>query len=167
MRSIEGNLNHARISSAGTKYMRVVDGELREFEKPAIAECKPLFPYHSDVFPTVDIEDRQKVKDDFALRGIFVDFDEEGRFEVTSSEQHSKIATELGMKTGRDGYGHVDDEGNFHNSGRRKHEEDAVKKAQTQAAMDELNQMPIGASDSAIDGVLEKHGIDSINAGSI
>jgi hypothetical protein len=106
-----------------------------------------------------DPDEVPKVQEQLRKQGLSVDFDKAGRPEVTSTRQQDALAKALGMKTGRDGYGHVDEHGNFQNSGRRRTAEMEEGRSKVRAAIRELNAMPVDAPPQAVERVLERHGI--------
>ena len=63
------------------------------------------------------------VREQLRKEGLFVEFDSKGRPKISSTKQHSALAKAMGLKTGRDGFGHTDEHGNFQNSGRRRNDE--------------------------------------------
>jgi hypothetical protein len=96
-----------------------------------------------------------------ALRkeGLFAEFDKEGRPEITSTKQQDALAKAMGMKTGRDGYGHTDEHGQFQNSGRRRTDEMQEGRSKVQRAIKELEAMPEEVSAGVVDGVLGEYNI--------
>ena len=118
-----------------------------------------MFPYRStnmavDPGEVAGVQERLR-KDD----GLSVDFDSSGRPEVTSTLQQDALAKAMGMKTGRDGYGHIDEHGNFQNSGRRRTAEMQEGRGHMRKAIHELKTMPVDAPPNAVMSVLEKHNI--------
>jgi hypothetical protein len=155
MREVVGNLSHTRTHSAGTKVLK--DGEWVEPSGPAIRN-RSMFPYKSNSM-AVDPSEVPEVQERLRKEGIFVEFDKQGRPEITSTKQHAKLATALGMKTGRDGYGHVDEFGRFQNSGRRRNDEVQEGRDRVRKAKDELEAMPEDASIGAVESVLKQYDI--------
>ena len=117
-----------------------------------------MFPYPSTQM-AVDPSEVPEVQERLRKEGVFVQFDTQGRPEITSTRQHSALATALGMKTGRDGFGHTDEHGNFQNSGRRRTAEMQEGRGNVRAAIHELKSMPGNAPPDAVMGVLKKHNI--------
>ena len=78
---------------------------------------------------------------------------------ITSANQQSELAKALGMKTGRDGYGHVDEHGKFQNSGRRRADEITEGRAKVRKAIDTLETMPEDSAPGAVAGVLDEYDI--------
>jgi len=106
-------------------------------------------------------EDVPRVTEQLRREGVFVEFDRAGRPIITSANQHSALAkTEtMGMKTGRDGYGHTDQYGRFQNSGRRRADEMATGRTKVQKARDKLNAMPEESPPDAVVDVLREYDI--------
>ena len=69
------------------------------------------------------------------------------------------LAKALGMKTGRDGYGHTDEYGRFHNSGRRRTEETSAGRKKVRQAIEKLNTMPEECPPDAVAAVLREYDI--------
>jgi len=107
----------------------------------------------------VDPGEVPEVQEQLRKQGIFAEFDEEGRPNITSTKQHDALAKALGMKTGRDGYGHVNEDGKFETTGRRRNDEVQEKRANVRKARDELNSMPEEVPSHVVDGVLDKYDI--------
>lgn len=107
----------------------------------------------------VDPSEVPVVAERLRKEGLFVDFDRSGRPIITSAKQQSDLAKALGMKTGRDGYGHVDEFGRFHNSGRRRAAEVAEGRARVRKAINTLQAMPENASPDAVIDVLNEYDI--------
>ena len=128
MAAITANLSHVRVSSSATRRFRVEEGQVVEVDRPAVVRAASMFPYRSTAM-CVDPEDVPQVTEQLRRQGVFVDFDRTGRPIITSSAQQSNLAKAMGMKTGRDGYGHTDQYGRFQNSGRRRAEEIATGRA--------------------------------------
>jgi hypothetical protein len=117
-----------------------------------------MFPYTSTAM-AVSPGEVPEVQERLRKEGLYVDFDSEGRPQVTSTRQQDALAKAMGMKTGRDGYGHTDEDGNFQNSGRLRTAEMQEGRKRMREAIHELNSMPANASEGAVAGVLEKYGI--------
>jgi hypothetical protein len=147
MRNVNGNLSHVRVRPAGTKVLQ--NGQWVEPAGPAIQK-RSMFPYKSTAM-AVDPSEVPEVVERLRKEGLFVEFDNEGRPEITSAKQHAALAKAMGMKTGRDGYGHTDQYGNFHNSGRRRNDEVQSGRSKVRAAIRTLEAMP---EDMPADAVL-------------
>ena len=158
MNSITANVNHTRTSKAGAKYLRVEDGSVVEEDRPSAVVPHSMFPYKSTSM-AVDPNEVEQVQQHLRRHGVFAEFDAEGRPIVTSSKQHAALATALGMKTGRDGYGHTDMYGNFQNSGRRRNDEVQEGRKRVQKARTELQEMPEDAPAHAVQSVLDEYDI--------
>jgi hypothetical protein len=63
------------------------------------------------------------------------------------------------MKTGRDGCGHVDEHGQFQNSGRRRNEQIQEGRGKVRRAIKELEAMPEDVPTGVVDAVLEEYDI--------
>jgi hypothetical protein len=134
-------------------------------EKAKVTKSHPSVPlpsYFSDAFPVVPPGTEQAVKEDLARQGVYTDIDSQGRLQVTSAQQHGKLATALGMKTGRDGYGHTDDDGTFQTSGRRLHGESQEGKSRVSMARAELESMSDDVPEGAVEQVMAKHGLGDL-----
>lgn len=158
MAAINAGLSHVRRGPAGAKYLRYVNGEAVWSEDPAPVRKTSMFPYRSTAM-CVDPEDVPKVAEDLRRQGIFVDFDATGRPIIESAKQQSDLAKALGMKTGRDGYGHTDEYGRFQNSGRRRASEVASGRAKVRRAIETLNAMPEESPPDAVTNVLREYDI--------
>ena len=158
MRSIVANVNHSRVGKNGAKYLRVEDGELVEDERPSAVVAHSMFPYCSTAM-AVDPSDVEQVQARLRKQGVFAEFDRHGRPIVTSFKQHAALATALGMKTGRDGYGHVDEYGNFQNSGRRRNDEVQAGRKRVRQAREQLQSMPDDVPAQAVESVLDQYDI--------
>lgn len=158
MAAINANLSHVRRSPAGTKYLRCIDGELVWTEHAAPVLKTSMFPYKSTAM-CVDPEDVPQVTEQLRRQGVFVEFDRTGRPIIESAKQQSDLATALGMKTGRDGYGHTDQYGRFQNSGRRRADEMAAGRAKVRKARETLNAMPDETPPDAVASVLREYDI--------
>jgi hypothetical protein len=142
MRDVQGNLSHTRTRPAGMKVLR--DGEWVEPTGPKVRNHS-MFPYKS-VQMACEPEDIEQTKE-FLKRHAegpakFTEFDREGRPIITSTKQQDALAKAMDMKTGRDGYGHLDEHGNFQNSGRRRNDEVQEGRGRVRRAIQELESMP-------------------------
>lgn len=155
MRAINANIGHARAYSSRTKVLRK-----GKWVKPGGASVRrhSMFPYKSTSM-AVDPGEVPEVQERLRKEGLFVEFDREGRPEITSTKQHSALAKAMGMKTGRDGFGHTDEFGNFQNSGRRRNDEVQAGRNRVRGAIRELELMPEEVPIGAVDGVLDKYDI--------
>lgn len=138
MQCVNGNLSHSRIRPAGTKIL--IDSQWVEPTGPAIRN-RSMFPYKSTAM-AVDPSEVPIVQERLRKEGLFVEFDGQGRPEITSTKQHDALAKAMGMKTGRDGYGHTDQFGNFQNTGRRRNDEIQAGRSKVRSAIRELKAMP-------------------------
>jgi len=135
------------------KLKKMVEGMPRRRGAPV-----SMFPYRSTAM-AVEPGEVSEVRGQLQKEGLSVDFDVTGRPEITSARQQSALAKAMGMKTGRDGYGHTDENGNFQNSGRRRTAEMQEGRGRIRQAIQELNSMPADASPHAVESVLAKCGI--------
>ena len=117
-----------------------------------------MFPYKSTSM-AVDPSEVPEVQEQLRKEGVLVEFDREGRPEVTSTKQHDALAKAMGMKTGRDGYGHTDEFGNFQNSGRRRNDEIQEGRGRVQRAIKELKSMPEEVPAHVVTDVLDRYDI--------
>ena len=134
------------------------DNKLVEVGQPRKAAPVSMFPYKSTAM-AVDPNEVGVVHEQLRKEGLSVDFDSEGRPEITSARQQSALASAMGMKTGRDGYGHTDENGKFQNSGRRRTNEMNEGRGGVRDAISELKLMPQDAPPNAVMDVLRRHGI--------
>ena len=155
MNDIGAGISHVRINSSGTKVLR--NGEWVEPGGSAV-RSHSMFPYHSTSM-CVDPSEVPAVSERLRKQGLFVEFDRTGNPKIESTKQHSKLAKALGMKTGRDGYGHVDEAGQFQNSGRRRNDEVQAGRAKVRKAIDTLEAMPENAAPGAVVDVLNQYDI--------
>jgi hypothetical protein len=155
MKAIDSRLSHVRTRSAGTKVLR--DGKWVQPQGPAVRN-RSMFPYKSTSM-AVDPSEVPEVQERLRKEGLFVEFDREGRPEITSTKQHDALAKAMGMKTGRDGYGHVDDFGRFQNSGRRRNDEIQEGRGRVRRAIAELEAMPEEMPVGAVESVLNEYDI--------
>jgi hypothetical protein len=160
MEAINGNLSHVRIASSSTRRFQYDSdkGDVVEVDRPAMVPSVSMFPYKSTAM-CVDPEDVPEVSEQLRRQGIFVEFDRAGRPIIESAKQQSDLAKAMGMKTGRDGYGHTDQYGRFHNSGRRRADEIASGRARVRKAQDALNAMPEECPAAAVAAVLREYDI--------
>jgi hypothetical protein len=156
MRDVNSHLSHVRVRPAGTKLLR--RGKWVKPEGSSAVRNHSMFPYKSTSM-AVDPSEVPEVQERLRKEGLFVEFDREGRPEITSTKQHADIARAMGMRTGRDGYGHVDEFGRFQNSGRRRNDEIQAGRSKVQGAIRELNEMPETVSVGAVESVLNQYDI--------
>ncbi len=159
MRDVQGNLAHTRARPARTKVLR--DGEWVEPEGPKVRNHS-MFPYKSVQMacePGDIAETREFLKRHAEGPAKFTEFDKDGRPIITSTEQQGALAKALGMKTGRDGYGHLDEHGNFQNSGRRRNDEVQEGRGRVRKVIQELESMPEEMPAGAVDAVLDEYDI--------
>ena len=152
IRAVDSNRGHVRTRPARTKVLR--GGKWVESQGSAVRN-RSMFPFKSTSM-AVDPSEVPEVQERLRKEGLFVEFDREGRPEITSTKQHSTLAKALGMKTGRDGFGHTDEFGNFQNSGRRRNDEIQEGRGRIRRAIKELKSMPADASSNAVESVLAK-----------
>lgn len=158
--AIQGNINHSRRASSATKYLKKTENGYTWDDAPngGVARNNSMFPYKSTAM-AVDPSEVPEVQERLRKEGLFVEFDREGRPEITSTKQQSDLAKALGMKTGRDGYGHTDEFGNFHNSGRRRNDEIQEGRGRVRKAIEELESMPEEVPAGAVESVLNEYDI--------
>jgi hypothetical protein len=142
MQEINANLGHARRCSSSTRFFAHDGEEVVEIERPSIVKNHSMFPYYSSQMGVQDLADIPKVVQQLKSEGLFPEFDDQGRIKIESTKHCDAVAKALEMKTGRDGYGHLDQYGNFQNSGRRRADEIAEGRSKVQRAIRELNEMP-------------------------
>jgi hypothetical protein len=158
MTAIQANIGHTRTGKSGAKYLRHDGEKVVEVERPSAVVGHSMFPYKSTSM-AVDPSEVPEVQEQLRRQGLFVDFDREGRPEITSTKQHSALATALGMKTGRDGFGHTDEFGRFQNSGRRRNDEIQEGRGRVRRAIKELESMPEEVPAHVAADVLDKYDI--------
>ena len=158
MASINANLSHVRRGPSAAKYLRYVAGKAVWMDDPSPVIPHSMFPYRSTAM-CVDPSEVPEVTERLRRQGVFVDFDGAGRPIIKSAKQQSDLAKAMGMKTGRDGYGHTDQYGRFHNTGRRRAEETATGRAKVRKAIDKLNAMPDETPPEAVAAVLREYDI--------
>lgn len=156
--AITAGISHTRRGPAAARYRRYVDGELVWSSDPAPVRKHSMFPYKSVQMAT-DPEDVPTRQEWLRKEGVSVEFDPDGCPIITSQKQHDALAKALGMKTGRDGYGHTDEYGRFHNSGRRRAEETATGRKKVRQAIEKLNTMPEECPSDAVADVLREYDI--------
>lgn len=158
MDNIVASMNHTKPAKAGAKYFRVENGDVVEKKRPSGVRTHSMFPYKSSSM-AVEPSEVAQTQEYLRKQGVFADFDDSGRPIVTSTKQHAALATALGMKTGRDGYGHVDEHGQFQNSGRRRNDEVQAGRARVRGARRELEAMPDDVPAHVVQGVLDEYDI--------
>lgn len=158
MQAINANLGHIRKHSSSTRFFKHNGREVVEIERPGVVHNHSMFPYFSTQM-ACDPEDIQMVREMLKKEGLYVDFDGEGRPEVTSTKQQDALAKALKMKTGRDGYGHLDEHGRFQNSGRRRADEMKEGRARVRRVIQELEKMPEEVPASVVDAVFDEYDI--------
>ncbi len=163
MAAITAGISHVRVSSSTTRRLRydADKGHVVEVDRPAVVLARSMFPYKSTAM-CVDPEDVPQVAERLRRQGVLVDFDRAGRPIIESAKQQSDLAKAMGMKTGRDGYGHTDQYGRFQNSGRRRGDEIAEGRARVRKARETLGAMPEESPpDAVIDALREYHIVPS------
>jgi len=158
MQAINGNLGHTRRCSSSTRHFHHNGDEVVEIERPNVIANHSMFPYTSSSM-AVHPSEVATVKEQLRKQGLFTEFDSEGRPLIESAKQQSDLAKAMGMKTGRDGYGHVDEHGKFQNSGRRRADEMKEGRAKVRRAIDELESMPEEVPAHAVANVLDEYDI--------
>lgn len=158
MSQITAGVSHVRMRSSATKTFRHSGSEVVEVDRPDVVRTRSMFPYNSTAM-CVDPSEVPEVSERLRNEGLFVEFDRSGKPKIESAKQQSDLAKAFGMKTGRDGYGHTDELGQFHNSGRRRAEECGAGRAKVRKAIETLQQMPESAPPSAVANVLNEYDI--------
>lgn len=158
MQAINANLNHTRVSKSGARYFRCENGQVIESDRPSAVVPRSMFPYYSSAM-AVDPSEIETVQEQLRRQGVLAEFDKQGRPIITSAKQHAALATAMGMKTGRDGYGHTDEYGNFQNSGRRRNDEIQSGRNRVRKAREKLLAMPENVMEHAIRDVLDEYDI--------
>lgn len=158
MSAIAANLNHTRAKKACAKYFRYNGEKVVEVTRPTAIVAHSMFPFRSTSM-AVDPSEVPAVQERLRKEGLFVEFDREGRPEISSAKQHGALAKALGMKTGRDGYGHTDEFGNFQTSGRRRNDEVQAGRRKVRRAISELRAMPENVPAQFVDQVLDQYDI--------
>ena len=158
MQAINANLGHTRRCSSSTRHFVHNGEEVVETDRPNVIANHSMFPYKSTAM-AVDPSEVPAVKEQLKKQGLFTEFDSAGRPVIESAKQQADLAKALGMKTGRDGYGHVDEHGNFQNSGRRRADEMAEGRGRVRRAIQELEAMPEEVPAGAVADVLGEYDI--------
>ncbi len=158
MRAINAGLSHTRVATSHAKYLRHDGNKVIEVDRPVAVVSRSMFPYTSTAM-AVDPSDVPAVQERLRSEGLFVEFDNQGRPEITSTKQQGALAQAMGMKTGRDGYGHTDEHGKFQNSGRRRSDEMAEGRGRVRRVIEELEAMPEEVPVGAVDAVLGEYDI--------
>ena len=158
MKAINAGLSHTRIRSSATKTFQHNGEKVIETKKPAVVQGRSMFPYKSTAM-AVEPSEVPEVAERLRKEGLFVEFDREGRPIIESAKQQSDLAKAMGMKTGRDGYGHTDEFGQFHNSGRRRNDEIQAGRAKVRKCIETLEGMPEDAHPNAVASVLNEYDI--------
>ncbi len=158
MQAINANLSHTRAKKPGARYYRHDGEKVVEHERPSAVTGHSMFPYKSTSM-AVDPSEVPEVQERLRRQGLFTEFDTEGRPVITSTKQHSDLAKALGMKTGRDGFGHTDQFGNFQNSGRRRNDEVQEGRGRVRRAIQELEAMPEEVPAYKVNDVLDEYDI--------
>jgi len=160
MQAINGKLSHTRLKKTGARYFRYdsVAGETVEVNRPSTIVGHSMFPYKSNAM-AVHPSEVVAVQEQLRRQGLLTEFDAEGRPIISSVKQHDALAKALGMKTGRDGYGHMDENGKFQNSGRRRTDEMNAGRARVRRVIKELEQMPDDVPAGAVNSVMNEYDI--------
>lgn len=158
MSAINANLSSVRVKKSCAKYFRYDGEKVVEVDRPVAIVSHSMFPYKSTSM-AVDPSEVPEVQEQLRKQGLFVEFDKEGRPEISSTKQHRDLAKALGMNTGRDGYGHTDEYGNFQTSGRRRNDEVQAGRSKVRRAIHELNSMPEEVPAHVVDKVLDQYDI--------
>jgi hypothetical protein len=160
IQAINANLSHTRVKKAGARYFRYDSGQGKtvEVDKPNTIVGHSMFPYASTAM-AVDPSEVGDVQKRLRKKGLLTEFDKEGRPIITSTKQHDALAKAFDMKTGRDGYGHVDEHGQFQNSGRRRTDEMQAGRARIRQAKGELERMPDDIHPGAVDALMREYDI--------
>jgi hypothetical protein len=158
MQSINANLSHTRRCSSATRHFVYNGKEVVEVDRAPIAANHSMFPYKSSAM-AVDPSEVPAVVKQLRKQGLFTEFDSAGRPIIESAKQQAALATALGLKTGRDGYGHLDEYGKFQNSGRRRADEIAQGRGRVRRAIQELKTMPEEMPADAVVNALREYDI--------
>jgi hypothetical protein len=158
MTAINANIGHTRTKKSCARYFRHDGKKVIEVERTNAIVGHSMFPYKSTAM-AVDPSEVPEVQERLRKEGLFVEFDREGRPEITSTKQHDALAKAMGMKTGRDGFGHTDEYGNFQNSGRRRNDEVQAGRNRVQKAIQKLESMPEEVPAHVVAGVLKEYDI--------
>jgi hypothetical protein len=164
MQAINAKLSHTRLKKTGARYFRYdsVAGETVEVNRPSTIVGHSMFPYKSTAMacePWQIPHVKGLLKREAEGPAKFTEFDEQGRPIITSAAQQDDLAKALGMKTGRDGYGHMDENGKFQNSGRRRTDEMNAGRARVRRVIKELEQMPDDVPAGAVNSVMNEYDI--------
>ena len=157
--AIHAGLSHSRVRSSATKTFGWDGEKVVELDRPSVILGHSMFPYKSTVMMVEDPNDIPRVQEELRKKGLFVEFDKEGHPEITSTKQHAALAKALGMKTGRDGYGHLNRHGQFETSGRRRGEEIKEARSKIRKAISTLEGMPEDVPPDVISDVLDEYDI--------
>ena len=160
VRAVQANLSHTRTKKNGAQYFRYdkEKGEVVEIDRPNVIIGHSMFPYRSSAM-AVEPDEVPAVAEMLRKQGLFTEFDSDGRPIIHSAKQQSELAKAMGMKTGRDGYGHTDEDGKFQNSGRRRADEIEEGRSKVRRAIKDLNEMPEEVPTHCVDDVLDKYDI--------
>ena len=158
MRAIQANIGHTRTKKSCARYFRHNGEKVVKVNRPNTIMGHSMFPYKSTAM-AVDLSEVPEVQEQLRREGLFVEFDRAGRPEITSAKQQSALAKAMGMKTGRDGFGHTDEFGNFQNSGRRRNDEIQEGRGRVRRAIKELKSMPEEVPEHVVAGVLDQYDI--------
>jgi hypothetical protein len=158
MRAIQSGLSHTRTCPVGARYFRYDGEKVVETKRPSAVVGHSMFPYKS-VAMAVDPHEVPEVQARLRRQGLFTEFDAEGRPIITSTKQQDALAKAMGMKTGRDGYGHTDEHGTFQNSGRRRSSEVAEGRRKVRKAIETLESMPENVPAGAVSDALGEYDI--------
>ena len=158
MQAINANLGHTRRYSTTSRVFVYNGKEVVEVDRPTAVVKHSMFPYKSTTM-AVDPSEVPDLQERLRKQGLFTEFDSEGRPIIESAKQQSDLAKAMGMKTGRDGYGHVDEYGKFQNSGRRRAAEMAEGRGRVRKAIETLEAMPEEAPADSVMNVLREYDI--------
>ena len=158
MRDVQANIGHTRHASSGTKYLEKTDDGYVWCDAPdreKIVKNHSMFPYKSTAM-AVDPSEVQGVRAALRKEGCFAEFDKKGRPIITSLKQQTKLATVMGQRTARDGFGHTDEHGEFQHSGRRRADEMREGRSKVRRIIKDLNTMPEEVPAGVVDGVFDQ-----------
>ena len=158
MQAITAGLSGTRVGNSGSRHFQYNGEEVVEVDRPSAIVGHSMFPYKSTTM-AVDPSEVPEVQEQLRKQGLFVEFDREGRPEITSTKQQGELAKAMGMKTGRDGYGHINSHGQFETSGRQRGDEIKEARAKIRKAIDKLEAMPEEVPTSAVEAVLDEYDI--------
>ena len=156
MQAINANLSHTRVRSSASRVFVHNGEEVVEADRPSVIANHSMFPYISTAM-AVDPSEVPGVQEDLRKKGVLVEFDSEGRPQITSTKQQDALAKAMGMKTGRDGYGHINEHGKFEHSGRRRNDEIQAGRSKVRRMIKELEEMPEEVPAGVVDGVLGEY----------